>query len=132
MYGCFAITGQLPNRLTSPNITQLRFWKIFPKLWSSPAAHRTCHANFRRPLRPRTLQPGSGAAVSAPRSTYTNHPVVDRPVRRSYPEFIQELHEPRRSLHPAPPREIATPGRVLHALPSGPVGERSTRQPVEL
>ena len=48
------------------SLPKLSFGKIFPKLWSSPAAHRTCHANFRRPLQPRTLQLGSGAAISAP------------------------------------------------------------------
>src|SRR5437870_5682406 len=35
-------------------LPQLLFGKIFPKLGTSPAAHRTCHANLRRPLRPRT------------------------------------------------------------------------------
>src|SRR6267143_689701 len=82
------------------------------------------HAHLRRSLPARALGAGAGAALPAARGAHPDHPRMDRPVGRPHPQAVPLLHESCAALPAASSRQVAAPGRVLHALAAAAAGNR--------
>src|SRR6267378_4649118 len=82
------------------------------------------HAHLRRSLPARALRDGAGAALPAARGAHPDHPRVDRSVGRPHPQAVPLLHESCAALPAASSRQVAAPGRVLHALAAPAAGNR--------